>query len=361
MIGTSVGERLQLDRAQSVSHLPKLQQTQGYEYDHGSLSMGEVALARTGPDYAVAVQQEAIATHKAMQLGLSHPRQAAALQQREEEVLAEAFNEYVNQASHFLWQHRDGIVAGFGMMGMAMGAAAPRFVNPAPTVHHSAIPSSAILGEAKAGLSGFVKEPLRNVADLLKGLSLFSAAINPFNPKADLAAYGVLNRLESPGHALGLNSAAQQRGAFAFDVSSIVAVGIFGGIELAARGVGVVGAKGFLEIKTLASPRDFYLSKVEHPKLYRIVDRLYRPAAKFSSGSTADAVRHELSTGELLSRTSHIQKAIESRNALSDLIRSKQLSASDTQVAVWIREDLHNALTEQPWNKIYSGRQEMRS
>ncbi len=49
MIGTSVGERLQLDRAQSVSHLPKLQQTQGYGYDYsheGGQSMGEVALAR---------------------------------------------------------------------------------------------------------------------------------------------------------------------------------------------------------------------------------------------------------------------------------------------------------------------------
>ncbi len=146
MIGTSVGERLQLDRAQSVSHLPKLQQTQGYEYDHGSLSMGEVALARTGPDYAVAVQQEAIATHKAMQLGLSHPRQAAALQQREEEVLAEAFNEYVNQASHFLWQHRDGIVAGFGMMGMAMGAAAPRFAQPA----HESVVASVVNGTGNA-------------------------------------------------------------------------------------------------------------------------------------------------------------------------------------------------------------------
>lgn len=120
-----------------------------------------------------------------------------------------------------------------------------------------------------------------------------------------------------------------------------------------------VGAESLPEIKALASPRDFYLSKVEHPKLYRIVDRLYRPNAKFGTGSTADAVRHELSSGELLSRTSHIRKAIESRNALSTLIHSNNLSASDQQIALWLREDLQNALTEQPWNKVYAGRQGM--
>jgi len=121
----------------------------------------------------------------------------------------------------------------------------------------------------------------------------------------------------------------------------------------------IVGAKNPINLKELASPRNFYLNKAENPKLSRIIDRLYRVNAKFGTGSTADAVRYELRTGKLLSRTSHIQKAVESRNALSGLIHSSQLSASDAKVAFWIRDDLQDALTEQPWDKVYPGRQGM--
>ena len=121
------------------------------------------------------------------------------------------------------------------------------------------------------------------------------------------------------------------------------------------------GAESLAEVKMLASPRDFYLSKIENPKLYRIIDRLYRPNAKYGTGSTADAVRHEISGKEFLSKSSHIQKAVESRNALSTLIHAdQQLSLSDKQIALWVREDLQNALTEQPWDKVYIGRQGMR-
>ncbi|HEY6435690.1 MAG TPA: hypothetical protein VIY47_03805 [Ignavibacteriaceae bacterium] len=120
------------------------------------------------------------------------------------------------------------------------------------------------------------------------------------------------------------------------------------------------GTESLSEIKMLASPRDFYLSKIENSKLYRIIDQLYRPNAKYGTGSTADAVRHELSGNELLSKSSHIQKAVESRNALSTLINSdQQLSISDKQIASWVREDLQNALTDQPWDKVYIGRQGM--
>jgi filamentous hemagglutinin len=101
------------------------------------------------------------------------------------------------------------------------------------------------------------------------------------------------------------------------------------------------------------------LIKIEHPKLSRIVDQLYRPTAKYGSGSTADAVRHKLQTGQLLSKTGHIQKAVESRNALSDLINSGRLNVEDTRIASSIRMDLQNALTEKPWDKVYIGRQKL--
>jgi hypothetical protein len=120
---------------------------------------------------------------------------------------------------------------------------------------------------------------------------------------------------------------------------------------------GRAGTKTQPQLKRLSSPRDFYLNKVENPKLHRVVDRLYRPTAKYGSGSTADAVRYELSTGKLLSPTGHITKATEARTALSNLIKGGNLSKQDYQVATWIRKDLQNSLTEQTWDKLYIGRQ----
>ncbi len=75
------------------------------------------------------------------------------------------------------------------------------------------------------------------------------------------------------------------------------------------------------------------------------------------SKTISHALRHELSSGNMLSRTSHIQKTIESRNAISKLKYSDQISASDNQIALWLREDLQSSLTEHPWDKVYPGRQ----
>jgi len=40
------------------------------------------------------------------------------------------------------------------------------------------------------------------------------------------------------------------------------------------------------------------------------IDAMYRRNAKVGSGSTADAIRYELKTGELLSPSGHFQKGI---------------------------------------------------
>jgi len=50
---------------------------------------------------------------------------------------------------------------------------------------------------------------------------------------------------------------------------------------------------------------------VKDKNLQNIIDFMYRPNAKIGSGSTADAVRYELKTGENVAGKNHMQKAQE--------------------------------------------------
>jgi RHS repeat-associated protein len=80
----------------------------------------------------------------------------------------------------------------------------------------------------------------------------------------------------------------------------------------------------------------------ESSVLQKIIDQLYKPTDKLLGG-TAGAVRHELSTGELLSPTGHSIKAGERISQLNGLINSGTLSANDTTLARAIVQDLQNA------------------
>lgn len=51
-------------------------------------------------------------------------------------------------------------------------------------------------------------------------------------------------------------------------------------------------------------------------KLSMLLNDLYRPNAKIGSGSTADAVRHEMRTGEAVGGKFHSQKAVDYSLAL---------------------------------------------
>jgi hypothetical protein len=55
---------------------------------------------------------------------------------------------------------------------------------------------------------------------------------------------------------------------------------------------------------------------VEDAQLQNLMNGLYRPNAKISSGSTADAIRHELATGEAVGGRLHLQKGADSIRAL---------------------------------------------
>ncbi len=99
--------------------------------------------------------------------------------------------------------------------------------------------------------------------------------------------------------------------------------------------------------KLLASPRRHLLDSVTDQKLRNRIDALYRPNAKVGSGSTPDAIRHELRTGELLSPKGHSQKGIEMRNGLMKDLKSGRLNNADSAIARQTLKDLQNALSGQ--------------
>ncbi len=96
--------------------------------------------------------------------------------------------------------------------------------------------------------------------------------------------------------------------------------------------------------KLLGTARDNLLQTAENPRLRNLINQMYRRNAKVGSGSTADAIRHELRTGELLSRSGHFVKGQEMRTAVQRLLKSGDLGAGDARIAREILTDLQKAL-----------------
>lgn len=98
---------------------------------------------------------------------------------------------------------------------------------------------------------------------------------------------------------------------------------------------------------SIGTARDNILnSDISDPKLKNIANELYRPNAKIGSGSTADVLRYEKLTGELLSKTGHQTKALIYRNTLQKMINSGALSPSDYELAKRLLIDLQDALSQ---------------
>jgi len=76
------------------------------------------------------------------------------------------------------------------------------------------------------------------------------------------------------------------------------------------------------------------------------VNELYRDNATIGSGSSADAVRHELSTGEPVGEKFHTQKVKDKLRELKKWQKSNTTSASthDRRVVENLIEDMENAL-----------------
>ncbi|MFD1738095.1 hypothetical protein ACFSCX_16290, partial [Bacillus salitolerans] len=117
------------------------------------------------------------------------------------------------------------------------------------------------------------------------------------------------------------------------------------GLKLAKMGNKVVlDLQFFSKGKINLSSRDELLDSVSNQKLKNAIDQMYRPDAKIGNGSLADAVRHELKTGELVGGKSHIQKANERIKNLENIIKKQDLNDNDLELAFELLNDLKNAL-----------------
>lgn len=78
-------------------------------------------------------------------------------------------------------------------------------------------------------------------------------------------------------------------------------------------------------------------------ELQRLIDQLFKPRDRLPGG-TAGAVRHETTTGQLLSRSGHAKKAEERINQLNRILKRSDLDSADRATAEALRADLRNAL-----------------
>lgn len=92
--------------------------------------------------------------------------------------------------------------------------------------------------------------------------------------------------------------------------------------------------------------------RVSNPKLQNIVSDLYKGTtnpSRVGTGTTADAVRNELLTGQATAGRFHIQKAEEYSRALQNwLAHNPDAAYSDRLVAQSLLDDLQAALAGAP-------------
>ena len=90
--------------------------------------------------------------------------------------------------------------------------------------------------------------------------------------------------------------------------------------------------------------------EIKNPELYKIVNKLYRERASVGSGSTADAVRVEMTNkGAKIGERAHSQKAEESITALTKLLESEVLTPHERMIAENIKLDLLDSLGKKLW------------
>lgn len=129
------------------------------------------------------------------------------------------------------------------------------------------------------------------------------------------------------------------------DATTLIPLGAVAGIAIKVVRLAKAAKSSGTATKLLASPRRHLLDSVSDSKLASKIDKMYRPNAKIGNGSTADAIRHELKTGEMLSPKGHMQKGKEMASELLKDMRSNRLSESDEKIARELLKDLKNAMS----------------
>ncbi|WP_296685356.1 RHS repeat domain-containing protein [Treponema sp. UBA3813] len=175
-------------------------------------------------------------------------------------------------------------------------------------------------------------------------------AVNSYEETGKVDGWRVLKGA-AIGGAIGLGAgAAVSLGATALGSAATVTA-FAEEAEIAACGT-VIGGKVIAGLSSMLAPivgkvlnnRDSLLNSVSNGKLKNFVNMLYRPGAQIGSGSTADAIRYELQTGNLLSPTGHLQKGKEALAGLQKLLQTQDLSLEDTAIVKFMIDDLQKAI-----------------
>ena len=123
-----------------------------------------------------------------------------------------------------------------------------------------------------------------------------------------------------------------------------------GAARIAAKEGPVVTSEGTANAATTSKLGDDLAARMSKPivsdtKLGGLMDDLYRDGAKIGTGSTADAVRYEIKTGNPVGGVFHAQKADDYSAALQKWLDSNpNASFSDRSAAQNVLRDLQNAL-----------------
>ena len=189
---------------------------------------------------------------------------------------------------------------------------------------------------------------ITGIAGVLIGAAV--EAVNSYEKTGKVDGWRVLKGV-AIGGAIGLGAgAAVSLGATALGSAATVTA-FAEEAEIAACGT-VIGGKIIAGLSSMLAPivgkvlnnRDSLLNSVSNGKLKNFVNMLYRPGAQIGSGSTADAIRYELQTGNLLSPTGHLQKGKEALAGLQKLLQTQDLSLEDTAIVKFMIDDLQKAI-----------------
>jgi len=92
---------------------------------------------------------------------------------------------------------------------------------------------------------------------------------------------------------------------------------------------------------------------VKDASLQKLFNNLYRDNARIGSGSTAAAIRHELSTGGIVGGRTHIQKGVDYVKALDRWLRNNpNASPGDRAAAENVIADIIDALKTRPGDPL---------
>lgn len=91
------------------------------------------------------------------------------------------------------------------------------------------------------------------------------------------------------------------------------------------------------------SARDTLMSEATTDQTRSIIEELYRETANVGDGGTADAIRHELATGELVGGRSHIQKGKDRLRQIERILR-RNPDHPDRELLERLADDLRDAL-----------------